>query len=97
MVSTRKLKEIGQALDSITAQKDLTQFLNDMENAQKLNGLVGDIHDTLMDYQVFISQPLALIASNITPDLIAARYLQQELPNDCKSYFSHCSMVYSNL
>jgi hypothetical protein len=91
------LKEIGQALDSITTQKDLAQFLNNTENAQKLNGLVGDIHDTLMDYQVLISEPLTLIASNNTPDLIAARYLQQELPNDCESCFPYCSMVYHNL
>ena len=52
MWGSRKLKEIGQAMDSVTIQEDLTHFFNDPENAQRLNGLVEDIHYALMDYQV---------------------------------------------
>jgi len=46
------LKEIGQAMDSMTTQKDLALFLKNSENAQKLNGFVQDIRYALMDYQV---------------------------------------------
>jgi hypothetical protein len=63
-VIVRKLKGVGQALDSITTQNNIMQFLNDSKNAQKLNSLVGDIHDTLMDYQVSAPKPLAHITSN---------------------------------
>ena len=82
----RKLKEVGRALDSITTRWDLARFLNKTENAQKLNGLVEDIRDALMAYQVCTSKPHVHITSNNAPELIAARYIQQELPNDCKSY-----------
>jgi hypothetical protein len=69
------LKEVDQTLDSITARKDLAEFLNDTENAQKVNGLVADIHDAWMDYQVCFPKPLALIASDNAPDIITARSL----------------------
>ena len=72
----RRLKEIGQALDSIVAQKDLVQSLSNTENAQKLNCLVEDIQGTLMGYQVRTPEPPGLIVPNNIPDLIAARDLQ---------------------
>jgi hypothetical protein len=72
VVITRKLKVVGQALDSIATRNDLKQFLNDDDNAQKFNGLVEDIHDALMDYQVCTPKPLTHIASNNVPDLTAA-------------------------
>jgi hypothetical protein len=62
-VIARKLKDVNQTLDSITTQNDLVQFLNNTENAQKLDGLVGDIHDALMCYQVCAPKPLVLITS----------------------------------
>jgi hypothetical protein len=54
---------VNQTLDSITTQNDLGQFLNNTENAQKLDDLVGDIYDALMDYQVCAAKPLILITS----------------------------------
>jgi hypothetical protein len=51
---SRKLKEASKALESITVRKDLAQFLDIVNNAQKLNGLVEDIRDALMGYQVCI-------------------------------------------
>jgi len=52
METTRKLQEVGQAMGSMAIQSDLTDFLNDPKNAQKVDGLVEDIHYALMDYQV---------------------------------------------
>jgi len=46
------LKEVGQAMDSVAAQEDLTHYLNDPKNTRELNDLVEDIHFALMDYQV---------------------------------------------
>jgi hypothetical protein len=74
VVITRKLQEIGQILGSITNQNDLTQFLNNMENAQRLDSLVGDIRDALMGYQVCTPKPLLLITSNNATDLSTASY-----------------------
>jgi hypothetical protein len=71
----RKLKVVGQALDSITTQKDLVQFLNNTENAWKLNDLVEDVHDALKGYQVCTPKPLTHIISDNAPDFITARYL----------------------
>ena len=61
----RKLEGVGQVLNSMTTQNVLTDFFNNPENAQGLNSLVEDIHYALMDYQVCVPEPLALIISNI--------------------------------
>jgi len=39
-------------MDSMATQEDLALFLKNRGNAQKLNDLVQDIRDALMDYQV---------------------------------------------
>lgn len=39
-------------MGSITAREDLAGFLDDPQNARKLNGLVEDIRYVMMDYQV---------------------------------------------
>ena len=61
----RKLEVVRQALDPMATQKDIAQFLNNTENAQKLNDLVDDIHEAMMDYQVRILRGPAFVASNI--------------------------------
>ena len=52
MEITRQLEDIRQALDRMTTQNDIVQFLSNAENAQKLNDLVDDIREVVMDYQV---------------------------------------------
>jgi len=49
----------------MTKQKNIAQFLNNTENAQKLNDLVDDISEAVMEYQVRAPEALALIALNI--------------------------------
>ena len=49
----------------MAAQKNIVQFLNNPDNAQKLNGLVDDIREAVMDYQVRNSEGPALITSNV--------------------------------
>jgi len=52
-------------LDLIGAQKDIAGFLNNADNAQKLNDLVEDIREAVMDYQVRTSKGLNLVTSNV--------------------------------
>jgi len=49
----------------MATQKDLVQFLSNVKNAQRLNDLVDDICEAVMEYQVRASGGLILIASNI--------------------------------
>ena len=49
----------------MATQKIIVQFLNNANNAQRLNGLVNDIREALMDCQVRTFKGLALITSNI--------------------------------
>ena len=60
----------------MTAQKNIAQFLSNTENAQKLNDLVDDIREVVMDYQVRASDGLVLTVSNICADFLTAGYLQ---------------------
>ena len=49
----------------MAAQKNVAQFLNNAENAQRLNDLVDDIREAVMDYQVCASKRLTLPASHV--------------------------------
>jgi len=49
----------------MATQKDIAQFLNNAENAQRLSDLVDDINEAVIEYQVRALIPLALITSNI--------------------------------
>lgn len=60
----RKLEDVRQALDVIAAQTNISKFLDNAENAQKLNDLMDDICEATMDYQVRTSKGLALVPSN---------------------------------
>ena len=56
----RKLEEVGQDMGSMPSQDNLMDFLDDPENAQWVNGLVGDIQCAWMDYQVCTPKGLTL-------------------------------------
>ena len=74
---TRKLEGVRQALDMIAAQKNIVQFLSNGDNAQKLNDLVDDIREAVMDYQVRTeSRGAAPVVSNIRfSDFVAPGHL----------------------
>ena len=91
----RRLEDVRQALDLMTTQKDIAQFLSNTENAQKLNDLVDDIREAVMDYQVRTSDGLVLSMSNIRTDFLTAGYLQQRPSVNCESR-SRVSAHYSN-
>jgi len=81
---SRKLEDVRQNLDPMTTQKNIAQFLSNTENSQKLNDLVDDIHEAVIDYQVRTFKGLALSVSNIHTDFLTAGYLQQHPSVDRK-------------
>ena len=48
----RKLDNVLQELEPLTQQGKAAGFFNNVENADKLLGLVEDVRDAVMDYQV---------------------------------------------
>ena len=48
----RKLKDIRQELILLGEQGKTKGFFNNVENTEKLGGLVEDLRDVMMDYQV---------------------------------------------
>ena len=61
---TRKLEDVRRALELMAAQENIAQFLNNIDNAQKLNDLVDSIREAVLDYQVYTPEGLALTTSN---------------------------------
>ena len=79
MCFTRNLEEIHQRLDLLAGQGETAGLLANAENAQKINGLVEDIRQVVVDYQV---RPLTVLfyipcLTNVL-DFIATRYLHRE-------------------
>ena len=52
---TRKLEYVDQELALLAGQGKAAEFLANTENAQRINGLVEDIREVMMDYQVCAS------------------------------------------
>ena len=48
----RKLDDVQQELKGLKKQGKIEGFFTNAENAEKLAGLVEDIRDAVMDYQV---------------------------------------------
>ena len=48
----RKLEDIRQELTLLGEQGKTKGFFNNVENAEKLGGLVEDLRDVMLDYQV---------------------------------------------
>ena len=49
---SRKLEDVHRGLTLPLEQEKIVEFLTNTENARRINGLVEDIHEALMDYQV---------------------------------------------
>ena len=71
----RKLEHICQGLTLPAEEGKAVEFLTNTENAQKINGLVEDTHEALIDYQVWILNQSFLLCLNFMLDFIATGYL----------------------
>jgi hypothetical protein len=56
-------------------QGNIEAFFSNLENADRLNGLVEDIRNAMLDYQVCLEDALALAPLTFALDFSTARYL----------------------
>jgi len=82
----RKLEEVSQDLALLSEQGKARGFFNNVKNADKLGGLVEDIRDAMMDYQVCNSNYPFLPSLMSVLDFVTTRYLRQELPAHRESH-----------
>jgi hypothetical protein len=76
MVIARKLGEVHKDLTQLTGQDMAVGFLTNAENSQRINGLVEDIREVMMDYQVCMSNYLFLkCLMFVILDFTTTRYL----------------------
>ena len=71
---TRKLQAVHQDLDLVAKQGNVEGFFRNLENADMFSGLVEDIRDAMMEYQVCLGDA-SLAPLTFAPDFVAARYL----------------------
>ena len=71
----RALEDVHQELAQLAEQGKVVGFLANTETAQRINDLVEDIRQVMMDYQVFASTNPFLSCLTTVLDLIATRYL----------------------
>ena len=84
----RKLQDIRRNLALLEEQGKIKGFFRNAENADELSGLVEDIRDTMIDYQVCVLDAPFLSAWLISLlDIFATRYVRQELPTHRESHF----------
>ena len=76
MCICRKLEGVHRELDLLAGQGKTAGFLANAESAQRINGLVEDIREMMMDYQVraLTCSFLSSCPTNML-DFIATRYL----------------------
>jgi len=73
-------------MGSVATQEGLVLFLGIPKNAQEVNGLVEDVRDALMDYQVWFPKRITLVGADICSGFVATRHQQRKLSTDCESY-----------
>ena len=71
---SRELEGVGRAMNSMTTQNNLMDFLNDQENSQRLNGLVEDIRYSLINYRVCTLKHSLSSYLTSTSDFTTTRY-----------------------
>jgi len=82
----RKLEEVRRDIAFLARQGKAEGFLNNVENVDKIGGMVEDIRDAIMEYQVRISYHSFSPRLTFAVDVAATRYLQQELPTHRRSH-----------
>ena len=75
MSIARTLEDVHQELAQLAEQGKVAGFLANTPNAQKINDLMEDIRQVMMDYQVCASGNPSLPCLMNVLDLAATRYL----------------------
>jgi len=71
----RKFRDVHQDLTLLAEQGKIEGFFNNVGNADKLGGLVEDVREAMMDYQVCISSYPFMPCLMFVLDFIATRHL----------------------
>ena len=74
MQVSRKLQAVNQDLDLVAKQGNIEGFFRNLENADRFSGLVEDIRDAMVEYQVCFNN-VSLPHLTFASDFIAARYI----------------------
>jgi len=69
------LQDVRRDLAPLESQGKVAGFFNNLENAGKLGGLVEDIRDAMIEYQVCALNYLFLLRLTFVLDFIAAKSL----------------------
>ena len=80
------MEDIYQDLTRLAEQGKVEGFFTNVENADKLGGLVEDIRGAIMEYQVRLTNYSSLPCLMFVLDFVATRYLRQELPAHRESH-----------
>ena len=76
MYVSRNLEEIHQELDLLARPGKTVGFLANAKSAQRIGGIVEDIRQVMMDYQVgVLTHSFLLLRLTNVSDFIATRYL----------------------
>ena len=65
MGTTRKLEDVHQDLARLAEQGKTVGFLANIENTQRINDLVEDIREAMLDYQVLYAKLFVSTTSNV--------------------------------
>ena len=90
----RKLKNVLQELKPLEKQGKVEGFFTNAKNSDKLAGLVENIRDAVMDYQVCPQNNLISLCLIPISDFVATRHLLQELPTYCEPYLLETDQIW---
>jgi len=87
------LEDIRRDLIPLEEQGKVEGFFNNVENVNRLGGLVEDIRDAMMEYQVCVRNPSTPARLMFASDFSTARYRRQELSTHGESHSSPLVLV----
>ena len=90
----RKLDDVLEELKLLKKQGKVEGFFTNAENADKLAGLVEDVRDAVMDYQVCGQNNFIFPSLRPISDFVAARHLLQELSAYCEYIFLNADLLW---
>ena len=86
------MQDVYRDLALLGEQGNVEGSSNNAKSADKLNDLIEDIREAMLEYQAYIHNSFVSDISDVVPDFVAARYLRQELSPHRES---HPATLYS--
>lgn len=83
---TRKLEDIHRHLTPLSEQARVAGSLANTENWQRIDDLIEDIHEAIMEYMVCASSYSSPPCLTFVSDFIARRHLRCKWSAHCESH-----------